>query len=152
MQQRKSQLSLWSLGSAPLILGSDLTSKVTNAYDSSSGLNPVDLSLLLNRQVIEVDQDSIDASRSSYSSTRQVFSKIEPGGDGIVGLFTTSTNLHAPNESISTTTLAMGLPSDPQGYSVQNLWTGQSWKISSAGIILASVAPEGVALYRITPL
>ena len=60
----ESQLSLWALGSSPLILGVDLTSKVTNAYGASSGLHLADLSLLMNRQVIEVDQDSIDASRS----------------------------------------------------------------------------------------
>ena len=34
----ESQLSLWSLGSAPLILGSDLTSAVTNAYGTSAAL------------------------------------------------------------------------------------------------------------------
>jgi Alpha galactosidase A len=32
----QSRLSLWALGSAPLILGSDLTSAVTNAYGTSS--------------------------------------------------------------------------------------------------------------------
>lgn len=148
----QSQLSLWALGSAPLILGSDLTSNVTNAYGSSSALNSTDLSLLMNRQVIEVDQDSIDASRISDTSIAQVFSKVEPSGDGIVGLFDTSTNLSAPNETISTTTSAIGLPSDPSGYLVQNLWTGQSWKISSNGIISVSVPSEGVALYRVTPI
>src|SRR3984885_1486938 len=34
----ESQLSLWALGSAPLILGSDLTTAVTNAYGTSTGL------------------------------------------------------------------------------------------------------------------
>ena len=148
----ESQLSLWALGSAPLILGSDLTSKVTNAYGSSSGLNPIDLSLLTNRQVIEVDQDSIDASRISRLGTAQVFAKVEPSGDGIVGLFDTNLNLRAPNDIISTTTSAIGLPSDQLGYTVQNLWTGQTWTISSSGKISASVPPEGVALYRVTPI
>jgi len=148
----QSQLSLWALGSAPLILGSDLTSRVTNAYGSSSALNPIDLSFLTNRQVIEVDQDSIDASRICITANAQVFAKVEPRGDGIVGLFNTITNVHAPNEMISTTAVAIGLPSDSQGYLVQNLWTGQTWKISSAGVIIASVAPEGVALYRVTPI
>ena len=59
----QSQLSLWALGSAPLILGGDLTSAVTNAYGTSSGLDPTDFSILTNRDVVEVDQDSIDASR-----------------------------------------------------------------------------------------
>jgi len=149
---QQSQLSLWALGSAPLILGSDLTSNVTNAYGTSRGLNPTDLSLLMNRQVIEVDQDSIDASRISLTGFAQVFSKVEPRGDGVVGLFDTNTNLKAFGITVSTTAHAMGLSADSSGYLVQNLWTGHSWEISSAGIIKASVPPEGVALYRVTPI
>jgi len=148
----QSQLSLWALGSSPLILGVDLTGKVTNAYGTSSSLHPADLGLLLNRQVIEVDQDAIDAARISKTGTAQVFAKVELQGDGIVGLFDTSTNLHAANDAISTTASAIGLPSDPYGYLVENLWTGQVWKISHAGMISASVPSEGVALYRVTPL
>jgi hypothetical protein len=148
----ESQLSLWALGSAPLILGSDLTSRVTNTYGSSSGLNPIDFTLLTNRQVIEVDQDSIDASLISKVGTAQVFAKVEPSRDGIVGLFDTNTNLKAHNDIISTTTSAIGLPSDPLGYTVQNLWTGKIWTISSSGAISASVPSEGVALYRVTPI
>jgi len=125
---------------------------VTNAYGTSSSLHPADLALLLNRQVIQVDQDAIDAARILKSGTAQVFAKVEPQGDGIVGLFDTSTNLHAANDTISTTASAMGLPSDPYGYLVENLWSGQVWKISHAGIIIASVPSEGVALYRVTPL
>ena len=33
----KSQLSLWALGSAPFILGVNLTNKVTNAFGTSRG-------------------------------------------------------------------------------------------------------------------
>jgi hypothetical protein len=148
----ESQLSLWALGSAPLILGIDLTDRVTNAYGSSSGLNPVDLRLLTNRQVIEVDQDSIDASRILRVGTSQVFAKVEPSGDGIVGLFDTNTYLTAANDTISTTTSAIGLARDPFGYLVQNLWTGQTWIIPYPGSISVSVPSEGVALFRVTPV
>jgi Alpha galactosidase C-terminal beta sandwich domain len=55
---------------------------------------------------------------------------------------------------------AIGLPPDPHGYLVQDLWEGQSvvvggaraFRISSAGLIQAAVPAEGVALYRVTPL
>jgi hypothetical protein len=162
----ESQLSLWSLGSAPLILGGDLTSAVTNAYGTSSGLTSTDLSLLTNRQVIGVDQDSIDASRIASSGTpgnkagNQVFAKVETGGDAVVGLFNTSTKLSSNAVSISTTAAAIGLPADSKGYQVQDLWGGNSvtvggqttFDISSAGKISATVPAEGVALYRVTPL
>jgi hypothetical protein len=162
----ETQLSLWSLGSAPLILGSDLTNSVTNAYGTSAALDPTDFSLLTNRQVIGVDQDAIDASLISSSFTpggkagNQVFAKVEPNGDAIVGLFNTTTKLSSGPVAIATTAAAIGLPPDPNGYEVQNLWGGQSvvvggqttYDISSAGDISATVPAEGVALYRIRPL
>jgi hypothetical protein len=148
----KSQLSLWALASSPLVLGSDLTSAVTNDTGSSSGLNPTDLGLLKNKKVIKVDRDSIDASRISNIGTAQVFAKVEPNGEGIVGLFDTDTNLGAANDTISTTASALGLPSDSRGYKIQDLWSGKRTKIASDGTITASVPSEGVALYRVTPL
>jgi len=162
----ESQLSLWSLGSAPLILGSDLTSSVTNAYGTSASLTPTDLGLLTNRSVIGVDQDSIDASRIAIAGSPgngagdQVFAKVEPGGDAIVGLFNTTTKLSSSPVAIATTAAAIGLPPDPNGYQVQDLWDGQSvvvggqatFDLSSAGKISATVPAEGVALYRVTPL
>jgi hypothetical protein len=162
----ESQLSLWALGSAPLILGIDLTKSVTNAFGTSAGLTRRDLSLLTNRRVIEVDQDSIDASRIAVAGTpgrkpgHQVFAKVERRGDAIVGLFNTTTTLRSAPVTISTTAAAIGLPPDPHGYLVQDLWDGHSvvvggpgtFRISSAGVIQATVPAEGVALYRVTPL
>jgi hypothetical protein len=163
---QESQLSLWSLGSAPLILGGDLTSSVTNAYGTSAGLTRTDLKLLTNRQVIKVDQDSIDASRIALAGSPgskagdQVFAKLEHSGDAVAGLFNTTTNLSSGPVTISTTAAALGLPADPHGYRVQDLWGSQSvaggghkaFDISSAGKISATVPAEGVALYRVTPL
>jgi hypothetical protein len=162
----ESQLSLWALGSAPLILGSDLTTAVTNAYGSSAGITPLDFSLLTNRQVIEVDQDAIDASRIAVSGSPgskpgdQVFAKVERRGDGIVGLFNTTTTLSSRPVTISTTAAAIGLPPDPHGYLVLDLWGrqsvagwgGRTFRISAAGVIHAMVPAEGVALYRVIPL
>ena len=161
----ESQLSLWSLGSAPLILGSDLTKSVTNGYGTSAGITPRDYSLLTNRSVIEVDQDAIDASRIVNVGTpgrkpgHQVFAKVERRGDGIVGLFNTTTKLGSKAVSIATTAAAIGLPADPHGYLVVNLWGRQSvvggrseYRISSAGKITATVPAEGVALFRVIPL
>ena len=162
----ESQLSLWSLGSAPLILGSDLTSSVTNAYGTSASLTSRDFSLLTNRAVIGVDQDSIDASRIAVTGSpgskagHQVFAKVEASGDAVVGLFNTTTKLSSSPVAISTTAAALGLPADANGYEVQDLWGSQSvvaggqttFDISSAGKISATVPAEGVALYRVIPL
>jgi len=162
----ESQLSLWSLGSAPFILGVDLTRAVTNAFGTSAGLTPRDFRLLTNRQVIEVDQDSIDASRIAdvgapgRKAGDQVFAKVERRGDAVVGLFNTTTKLSSSPVTISTTAAAIGLPPDPHGYLVQDVWGRQSvvvggsrtFRISSAGVIQATIPAEGVALYRVIPL
>ena len=148
----QSQLSLWALGSAPLILGGDLTSAVTNAYGTSSGLDPTDLRMLTNANMIAIDQDATDASRIYDVGTEQVFAKTERSGDGVVGLFDTSTNLSAANDTITTTPSAIGVTSSPHGYLLQNVWTRQTSFLAPAASITASVPSEGVALYRVIPL
>jgi hypothetical protein len=128
-----------------------LTSSVTNAFGSSGGLTKAGLGMLENRSVIVVDQDAIDASRIADTADSQVFAKREPSGDAVVGLFDTDRAAGARAESLSTTAAALGLPADPAGYLVQDLWTGSQQTVAAAGTINAQVAAEGVALLRVTP-
>jgi hypothetical protein len=166
---RESVLALWSLASSPLILGSDLTTL-------NPTQNPVDYALLMNKQVLEVDQDSIDANRIVDTPSEQVFAKTERGGDTVVGLF--NTNYSQP-EVVSTSAKALGLfghgpylvqdlygnnsdlcasasvdTANPTPTSVQTplCAAGTPTSFETAGAISANVPPEGVALYRITPL
>jgi hypothetical protein len=134
--ERKTQLSLWALASAPLILGVDLTH-----------LNKGDLKLLKNKSIIAVDQDGIAAKRFVNSSKRQVFAKMEPNGDAIVGLF----NAGKKASKISIQASTVGLPVDEQGYSLDNLWTGKKNQIDD-GTISAMVPSHGVVLYRVKGL
>lgn len=133
--ERRTQMSLWALGSSPFILGVDLTN-----------LDPFDLALLKNADVLAVDQDSIDASRIVDTSTQQVFAKIEANGDAIVGLFNTGEEPAV----VSTTTSAIGMPPSSSGYSLHELWSDRTTE--TTGSISAEVPPHGVALYRITAL
>jgi hypothetical protein len=132
--ERQTQLSLWSLASSPLILGTDLTH-----------LNAADLALLKNRAVISVDQDGIDASRLVNTATEQVFAKTEKNGDVVAGLF----NISGATETITTSATALGLPAGTD-YLLDNLWTGRTSE--TAGTISEVVPSHGVALLRITPL
>ena len=132
--ERQTQMSLWALAASPLILGTDLTH-----------LDPLDLSYLTNRAVLSVDQDSIDASRVSDSSTAQVFAKTEKSGDVVVGLFNTSSQA----EVVSTTAAAVGLPAS-NAYLLNALW---SHRLTESGpAIAADVPAHGVALLRIRPI
>jgi hypothetical protein len=131
--ERQTQMSLWSLASSPLILGTDLTN-----------LDPTDLKYLTNRAVLSVDQDSIDASRIASTSTTQTFAKTEKNGDVVVGLFNTGSQ----SQVVSTTAAAVGLPA-AGAYQLNNLWTNHLTE--SGPDISADVAPHGVALFRISP-
>jgi Alpha galactosidase A/Alpha galactosidase C-terminal beta sandwich domain len=134
--ERQTQLSLWALGSAPLILGVDL-----------ANLDPRDLQeYLKNTVVLAVDQDSIAAKRVVHTGNQQVFAKMEPNGDAIVGLFNTG----GTAAKVSVQASAVGLPGNELGYSTHNLWTGAVEKTS--GVISAVVPSHGVALYRVRGL
>ncbi|HEY1915640.1 MAG TPA: glycoside hydrolase family 27 protein [Streptosporangiaceae bacterium] len=131
LNQRKTTLSLWSLASSPLILGTNLTE-----------LCSTDLKLLDNKAVLAVDQDGIDSSVISSGATDQVIAKTEPNGDVAVGLFNTG----GTAETVSTTAGAIGM-TGATSYSLTNLWTN---KVTSSGsTISATVPPRGVVLYQV---
>ncbi len=130
--ERKTQLSLWALAAAPLILGVDLIR-----------LDPQDLQLLKNTAVLAVDQDSIAAKRVVNTSDQQVFTKKEANGDVIVGLFNTGDKA----QDISIQASVVGLSGGKSSYSVKDLWTGKTMK--AGGAITAAVPSHGVALYRV---
>ncbi len=133
--ERQTQISLWALAASPFILGIDLTQ-----------LDPTDLKNLENPAVLAVDQDSIAAKRVFNTGNRQVFAKREPNGDTIVGLFNTGKKA----EEVSIPASTAGVPENESGYSLHDLWTGETRKTSST--ISAVVPSHGVVLYRITGL
>lgn len=130
--ERQTQISLWALGAAPLILGVDLTH-----------LDPTDLKYLQNTAVLAVDQDSIAAKRVLDNGNQQVFAKTEPNGDAIVGLFNTGEKA----QEVSVPAFRVGLPENHSGYSLHDLWTGETKKTGST--ISEVVRSHGVVLYRV---
>jgi hypothetical protein len=130
---RQTVLSLWSLASSPLIIGTNLTD-----------LCKTDLEMLENTAVLAVDQDGIAASPIAHSRDRQIIAKTVAPGHVVVGLFDTG---EAPG-AIHTTASALGLESCPSGYALRNLWSGQE-RTSSDGRIAAIVPAQGVALLEV---
>ncbi len=133
---RETVLSLWSLASSPLIIGSDLTDLCAS-----------DLGLLENTAVLAVDQDGIVASQVPHGKGGQILAKTIKAGDVAVGLFDTGHKTHTP----STSTTALGIARCSQGYHVENLWTRQQSN-NSDGVIAASVPADGVALLDVSSL
>ena len=131
--ERQSQLSLWSLASAPLILGVNLTS-----------LDSGDLALLKNTAVTGVDQDGIPAARVIDSGNEQVFDKRQQNGTWDIGIFNTDTSA---SHSFSVSLAQLGLTGSAN---ITDLWTGGS-DGTSTGTFTTTVQPGGVTLISAVP-
>jgi alpha-galactosidase len=129
----QSEFSLWAEMAAPLIEGSNLTSASSTT-----------LSILTNRAVIAVDQDSLGKQGTEVSSSggHDVLAKPLANGDVSVALF----NETGSATTISTTAAAIG-KTGSSSYTLTNLWTGAT--SSTTGTISASVPAHGTVLYRV---
>jgi alpha-galactosidase len=132
--ERQSMMSLWSLASAPLILGTDLTH-----------LDATDLAMLENNAVIGVDQDGIPAGRVINSGSEQVFDKRQANGTWDIGVFNTDSSA---GHSFSVPLAQLGL-SGPAN--VTDLLSGHSLGTVN-GIYTTTVAAGGVSLISATPV
>ena len=131
--ERQTMLSLWSLASSPLFMGSDLTTV-------ESG----DLALLQNTAVIAVDQDGIPADRVIDSGNEQVFDKRQQNGTWDIGIFNTDTTA---SHSFSVPLAQLGLTGSAN---ITDLWSGDS-DGTSTGTFTTTVQPGGVTLISATP-
>ncbi|MBS2551511.1 alpha-galactosidase [Catenulispora sp. NL8] len=131
--EQQSQLSLWALGSGPLILGTDLTN-----------LNATELGYLKNSRVLAVDQDAIDASRIVDNGNQQVYSKKEKDGSVVIGLFNYS----------GTGSTTVSVPLSAAGISgsgtATDLWSGASLG-GVSGTYSVNLGPGAVRLIRVVP-
>jgi len=132
--ERQTMMSLWSLGSSPLILGTNLTD-----------LTPADKAMLENRAVIAVDQDGIAARRLIDGASEQVFAKRQPDGIWYIGVFNTDPSAR---RTFRVSLAQLGLS---QAIRITDLWTGRSLDVVS-GSYTITIAPGGVSLISARPL
>ena len=131
--QAQSQLSMWAMVAAPLILGSDPRS-----------LTSTSIKMLSNPQVIAIDQDQLGAQGwlvSMTSSGQQVWVKPLAGGARAVALFNRGSSPH----QITTSASSVGLPKTNR-YTLLNAWTNHTSTTQSR--ISSYVQPDSVVLYR----
>jgi hypothetical protein len=129
--ERQTMLTLWSIESAPLLLGTDLTQ-----------LDPFDLTLLTNREVIAVDQAGHPAVPVSQATQQQVWFANNQDGSYTVALF----NLADTPAVVTATWSQMGI-SGP--VTARNLWTHTDLGPQSANYS-TRLAPHASELLRIT--
>jgi alpha-galactosidase len=129
----RAHFSLWAEMAAPLLAGDNLV----NAGATT-------LSILGNKAVIAVDQDSAGKQGRMVSSAGglDVLAKPLANGDVSVVLF----NENSSAATISTTVGAIG-KSGASSYQLTDLWSGAAG--STTGSISAGVSGHGVVMYRV---
>ncbi|WP_083974526.1 alpha-galactosidase [Kitasatospora mediocidica] len=148
------ELSILSMMASPLISGADLRGAAASQHTSngatwSTGLSATSLAIYKNAGVIAVDQDSLArpatlVGSAPTSQTAPVVLKRQlSNGDTAVLLLNQDP---ANSQTISTSLAALGL--NGTGYRYQDLWTKATGTFT--GGISATVAPHGVAMYRIS--
>ncbi|MGZ5553905.1 MAG: putative Ig domain-containing protein [Chthoniobacterales bacterium] len=132
--EQYTQMSLWCLLSAPLLLGCDLEK-----------LDPFTLGLLTNDEVIEIDQDPLckQARRVAHHGSTEIFAKPLQDGSWAIGLFNRGSE--STRAVLEWTDIGI---SGPQ--TVRDLW-----RQKDVGIFTneyeASVPQHGVVLIRVFP-
>ncbi|GIM91203.1 glycoside hydrolase family 27 protein [Paractinoplanes toevensis] len=121
----RTELTLWSMLAAPLIIGTDLTDAT-----------PATLALLTNAAVIAVDQDPLGRAATVASASTGLYVLTRPlaNGDVAVALF---------NSTGTATTITADTPSG----TLTDLWTGAV--SATTGTVRATVPAHEVVLYRV---
>ena len=132
--EQYTHLTLWSLLSAPLLIGCDLEQ-----------LDEFTLNLLTNDEVLEVDQDprGEQAAQIVGGSRIQVWAKTLEDGSHAVGLF----NFSDTAQTVSVTWTQLGLNGPQQ---VRDLWRQEDRGVQPTGYGV-EVPRHGAALIRVRP-
>jgi alpha-galactosidase len=131
--QFRSQLSMWSMLAAPLMISDNLTK-----------IDPASLAALQDSEVIAIDQDpaGVQGTLLSTVGDGQVWVKPLIDGSRAVALL----NRGAAPTWIQTSASAVGLPGAPS-YSMRNVWTHDV--SSTGGLISARVPGDSTVLLRV---
>jgi alpha-galactosidase len=133
--QFRTQLSMWAMLAAPLMVSADLIS-----------LSNTSLTTLTNREAVAIDQDpaGLQARLLSAEGNAQVWVKPLSDGSRAVALL----NRGSGSIRISTTTSAIGMA--PAGsYTLRNVWSRAVSRLGAGGAIAASVPAYSTVLVRV---
>ncbi|HEY5044375.1 MAG TPA: glycoside hydrolase family 27 protein [Solirubrobacteraceae bacterium] len=130
--QFRSQLSMWAMLAAPLMISDDLTK-----------ISPASLAAVQNTEVIAIDQDpgGVQGTLLSAAGNGQVWVKPLIDGQRAVALL----NRGSSTTKIETSASAIGLPS-ASSYALHNVWTHTTR--STRASIEAEVPPDSTVLVR----
>ncbi|MBM3404915.1 MAG: alpha-galactosidase [Bacteroidetes bacterium] len=130
--EQYTHISLWSLLSAPLLIGCDLTR-----------LDPFTLNLLTNDEVLAINQDPLgrQATRAIDDHTVQVWIKDLDDGSKAIGIFA----LHEMNQEYNLDLRKLGFTGNER---VRDLWRQKEVTITD-GVYSSIIPGHGVRLVRV---
>lgn len=131
--ERQSTVTLWAIESAPLLLGTDLTK-----------LDPADLALITNPEVIRVDQAGRPAHPVSQAAPQQVWISQNRDHGYTVALF----NLGDTSSTVTANWTDLGLKSGSSAV-VRDLWQRKTLGVVVGGYSV-TLAPHASVLLRVT--
>ncbi|MEU3983789.1 NPCBM/NEW2 domain-containing protein [Streptomyces sp. NPDC026672] len=132
-EEFRTQMTLWSVAAAPLVIGSDIRK-----------LSKTSLDILSDRDVVAIDQDpaGVQAVRVGPAGTTETWVKRLANGDRAVVLL----NRGDSPATLTTKASSVGLSGDR--FTLKNAWTNKVTE--SAGTISAAVPAHGAALFRVS--
>jgi alpha-galactosidase len=137
MAESRSQIALWSMMSAPLILSSDV-----------SKLSPQAIAILGNRAVIAIDQDPSGRMATLVRRTLAVDVLLKPLGSGEYAI--AALNHGDTPAQIQIHPAELGFAADTNcSMDAQDLWQGE--RQSGLSVLQADVAAHDTAIWRIQP-
>ncbi|GAB3949836.1 NPCBM/NEW2 domain-containing protein [Kribbella albertanoniae] len=133
-EEFRSQLTLWAVAAAPLVIGSDVRK-----------LSATTVSMLTDPDVLAINQDkaAVQAVRVGAAGTTETWVKRLADGSRAVVLL----NRGDSARTLTTTAKAVGLSG--ARFTLKNAWTNKVTE--SAGTISAAVPAHGTALFRVSP-
>jgi len=137
----KTHFSMWAILAAPLIAGNDLLHMTETTRE-----------ILTNKEVIAIDQDpeGKEGYKISDNGDQEVW--VKPMSDGSFAVVLLN---RGGNEAFMTTTVEQVGLQKASSYKVVNLWDrgnqDQPKSYSTNDLIRSSVAPHGVAMFRVWP-
>ncbi|MFF0264154.1 NPCBM/NEW2 domain-containing protein [Kribbella sp. NPDC004536] len=132
-EEFRTQLTLWAVAAAPLVIGSDVRK-----------LSATTIGMLTDPDVIAINQDkaAVQAVRVGAAGTTETWVKRLADGSRAVVLL----NRGDSAQTLTTTASAVGLSGDR--FRLKNAWTDKVTE--SGGVISAAVPAHGSALFRVS--
>lgn len=134
LAETRSQLALWSMMSAPLILSSDL-----------DRLSPQAIGILSNRAVIAVDQDPLGREATLVRRNQQVDVLFKPLKDGDYAI--AAANRDSQPVRVELHPAEFGFAGNGCRLDAQNLWTGS--RQTSLSTLQTEVAGQDTEIWRV---